>query len=399
VPVPFPADGSADTSRPRKDEAWLSARAFASACAPEGGLTPLQEFVVRGLTQALTADLVELGDITLLEPITPEAYAEANANRDRLYRIRRVQTMVLLELLLRPLPDDVTARVEAFADALGLGDDCRDMVAATRHLAAGSTEAALADFMRNGYEVLQFERSGEARPEDPGDYWVPVLDAELAARWASMEHLGPESLGRRVWEFYKGRGFNFPGTPNSVSPRLAQHDFVHVLADYGTTVESELEVFGLISRASDDPRAFTLLIQVLGLFEAGYLQAGMGLFQMDVGHLSADEDQMAIRLGDALKRGAWVAWQHNLAHGIDTGVDFLAVDWFAHADKPLDEVRSEFFLVDRAEKSAAAIAAGSVGPWEPGGISPFQATSGRAAADAEGRPYESYGAEPRLGAS
>ena len=167
-----------------------------------------------------------------------------------------------------------------------------------------------------------------------------------------------------------------------------------MLADFGTTVESELEVFGLISRATDDPRAFTLLVQVLGLFEAGYLESGMGLFQMDVGHVSADEERMATRLADAFKRGAWAAWQHNLANDTDTGIDFLAVDWFEHADLPLDEARARFFLVGRAEKSALAVDAGSVGPWERGGISPFQFESGRAAAEAEGRPYECYGAAP-----
>ena len=32
--------------------------------------------------------------------------------------------------------------------------------------------------------------------------------------------------------------------------------------------------------------------------------------------------------------------------------------------------------------------------WEKGGISPYQAEAGRTMAEAEGRPYESYGAEP-----
>src|SRR3712207_9002255 len=58
------------------------------------------------------------------------------------------------------------------------------------------------------------------------------------------------------------------------------------------------------SRASDHPRAFSLLVQVLGLFESGYLQAGMGLFEMDLGHISSDEEHMATRLADAFRRGA-----------------------------------------------------------------------------------------------
>ena len=60
-----------------------------------------------------------------------------------------------------------------------------------------------------------------------------------------------------VFRLYQSRGFVFPGLPGSAPPLLAQHDWVHVLADYGTTVESELEVFAFIARANDDMRAFS----------------------------------------------------------------------------------------------------------------------------------------------
>ena len=386
--IPFPADDAEDIARPDREEAWLNARAFVSAAAPESGLTELQEFVVRGLTQALTAELIELGDLSLLEPITPEEYAEANADRGRLYRIRRVQTMVLLELLLRPLPEEVTERVEAFAEALDLGAECRDMLAATRHLSAGATELALADFMRNGYEVMHFERSGQEPPDDPNQYWRSVEDdPELAARWAALEHCPPASLGRKVWEFYKARGFNFPGTPVSVSPHLAQHDFVHVLSDYGTTVESEIEVFALIARADEDPRSFSLLVAVLALFESGYLESGLGAFRADPDHLSAKPSDMGVRLGNAIARGGEVAWKFNATNGID----LLGVDWFARADDDLDALRMEYGFTGPGKKSLEAKVAGSAGPFEPGGITPAQVGWGTDMAAAEGRPYESFG--------
>jgi hypothetical protein len=174
---------------------------------------------------------------------------------------------------------------------------------------------------------------------------------------------------------------------------LAQHDWVHVLADYGTSVESELEVFGLIYRANDDPRAFSLLVSVLGLFEAGYLQTGMGLFEMDVGHLSNADETMAVRLADGVRRGAYAGWGWNDDHGTSTGIDFLEMDWFAEADKPLEQVRRELHIGPTSE---AARAAGSVGPFAAGGISPYQAAAGRALAEAEGREYEPYGASPPL---
>lgn len=391
-PVPFPDPEPELEPRPDPDEARLTARAMLCAASPEGGPTPLQEFVIRGLTQSLTAELIELGDLAELPPVTPQEFAEAIAHRGRLYRIRRVQAMVLLELLLHPVPDAVAERVEAFADALGVGDDCRDLVAATEHLADGSTEAALADFMRNGYEVMQQERAGAAVPADADGFWATVPDdPELAGRWAALEHLPAGSLGRRTWEFYKARGFNFPGTPNSVSPRLAQHDFVHVLADYGTTVESELEVFALIARADEDPRSFSLLVAVLALFESGYLDRGLGAFRADPGHLSADPAGMGTRLANALFRGAEVAVQAFRTSQAPAGIDLLAVDWFARADESLDDLRAEFGFSGPGAKSLEAKVAGSAGPFEPGGITLDQVGWGRDLAAAEGREYQDFG--------
>jgi hypothetical protein len=391
VSVPLPADAEANLQPPDAAELETIERALLSAAAPADGPTRLQALLVRAIGEAYTDYGV---DVTDCPPITAEEFAEAMARRTRPFRVRMVQLMLLTELVLRPLPPEVAARVEAFAEALGVGDDCRDLLAATKKLSGGSLALAMADFQRNGYETMAFERRGDAgrradelwaeAPDDPG----------LARRWADLEQCPPGSLGRRMWEFYRARGFAFPGTPGSAPPELAQHDWVHVLADFGTTVQSELEVFGLIARAVDDPRGFTLLVQVLSLFETGYAESGLGLFQRDTGHLSADDERMVVRLGDAMYRGARAAWSYNDAHGTQTGIDFLAVDWFEHAATPLDDVRRKFFLDGLAAKSDAARAAGSVGPWEPGGISPFQHRNGQEVAAAEGRPYESYGAEP-----
>ncbi len=262
------------------------------------------------------------------------------------------------------------------------------MLDATRHLSAGATELALADFMRNGYETMHFERQGEAAPDDPTQYWQAVEDdPELAGRWRALEQCPPDALGRKVWEFYKARGFNFPGTPISVSPHLAQHDFVHVLSDYGTTVESEIEVFALIARADEDPRSFSLLVAVLALFESGYLAKGLGAFRADPDHLSAKPSNMGIRLGNAIARGGEVAWKFNETNGID----LLGVDWFARADDDLAVLRDEYGFTGPGAKSLEAKLAGSTGPFEPGGVTPAQVGWGEDLAKAEGRPYESYG--------
>jgi hypothetical protein len=111
------------------------------------------------------------------------------------------------------------------------------------------------------------------------------------------------------------------------------------------------------------------------------------LFEYSVGHLSTG-DGVSVRLADAMRRGA-------LCHDCETGedsIDYLRIDWFELAPLPIDEVRERFRV---QPKSEAAIAAGSVGPRDPGGISPFQLDSGQRFADGLGVPYESFGAALR----
>ena len=65
-------------------------------------------------------------------------------------------------------------------------------------------------------------------------------------------------------------------------------------------------------------------------FVAGTLWlSGAGLFTANPGHLSTAG--MTDRLSDALRRGALLSGSH----------DFMAADWFAVADRPVDVVRKE----------------------------------------------------------
>jgi hypothetical protein len=286
--------------------------------------------------------------------------------------------MLLGEMVLVPLPQAVAARVEEYASELGVDNS---MLRIARRYATGSLGLALIDFQRGGYD-WDPERSAHLHTSAAlEEAWEMACDdPALAEKWARLSECAEGSLGLAVSRFYAARGFTFPGLLGSAPPLLAQHDWVHVLADYGSTVEAEIETFGFISRANDEPRGFALLAMVLGLFETGYLGSAAGLFAYDTGHLS--NIGMPARLADAMRRGALCA-----AHA-GNGMDLLDVDWFSHADRPLDEVRADLGIVPKASR---AIEAGSVGPWEPGGISPYQYETARAAL---GDAYDSYGAVP-----
>lgn len=370
----LPSAEATDLSPPSADEARFVARAVITAIAPESGPTPLQLVLVEAMFDALTGTSVDLG----AGPVGPVELGQRLARRNEAYRTRILQVTILGALVLRPLPDEVAGRLDAVADELEVGDG---MLAIAREYAAGSLGLAAVDFDRNGYtadwnpdsrQSLHTSTPLDEAWESAGD------DVELAERWRALEHLPEGTLGRRLTEFYRSRGFAYPGSAGSAPPLLAQHDWVHLVADYGTTVESELEVFAFIARANDDPRAFSLLAMVVSLFETGALAKAAGLFEAFPGQLS--RTGVAQRVADAMRRGAVVTGS----------VDFMDVDWFELAPLSIEDVRSHFGV---RPKSVDAIAAGSVGPWERGGISAFQLAAGEAAAAERGEPYDSYGAE------
>jgi hypothetical protein len=379
MPVPLPGPDSVLLTPPDAAEVQVTAQGVAAAVAPAGGLTDVQRVLIEALFPAMTGHAV---DVAAFEPMSAEELARALSRRDLQFRTRGVQIMLLCALVLRPLPAAVVERVAGFARELNVAEA---MIEVAQRFAAGSLGLAAVDFERNGYtadwapgDATTLHTSTELQSA-----WdTAVHDPALAARWQALEDLPAGTLGRRVWEMYRARGFEFPGRPGSAPPLLAQHDWVHVLADFGTTVESELEVFAFIARANDDPRGFGLLAMVVSLFETGALAQGAGLFEAYPGQLS--HAGVAVRLADAMRRGALV----------QGGVDFLAVDWFDIADLTVDAARDRFGV---APKDDAAVAAGSVGPWEPGGISEFQLLQGQRRAEELGATYDAFGARLRPG--
>ncbi|MEM9562811.1 MAG: hypothetical protein AAGA93_09355 [Actinomycetota bacterium] len=381
MPTPLPSPENTLLTPPDAGEVQATADGVLSAIRPDDGPTEFQALLVGAAFESLTGHLPDTAGRPV---ISPSDFAAGMANRNEAFRTRILQTMILGALVLRPLPPEVADRIESFSRELSVGDG---MLAVARRFADGDLGLAAVDFERNGYTAdWSTERSGalHASTELTDAWQQSVDDPDLAGRWHALADLPGDTIGRRIWEFYQARGFSFPGEAGSAPPLLAQHDWVHVLADYGTKVESELEVFAFIARANDDPRGFSLLAMVVSLFETGYLKTGAGLFEAFPGQLS--RDGMAVRVADALRRGA-------LTNGFDgePDIDFMGLDWFTVADRPVEELRRQLNVVP---KSQGAEAAGSVGPWSPGGISEFQYESASTRAEELGLPYDAHGATP-----
>jgi hypothetical protein len=314
--------------------------------------------MLQAVTSALTQVVV---DYTDLEPLGPEELAACLAARDMSYRQRIVHHMVLGEMVLRPLPIVVAHRVATYAKALGIEDD---FVRVARRYAQGAYGLAWMDLRRSGFvDHVQSSSDGTPHPglhaQGPA-FPAPQVDPELEARWRAFRELPAGTLGRRVWELYDSRGFAFPGAPGGAPEYLAQHDFVHVLADYGTNVRGELEVFAFIGRADPDPKGFAWLATLIGLFETGFI-ADTGFFERDVRERNVQASGMDVRLADAIRRGKIVSER--------CGTDLFDVDFHALAPRPVEDVREQLRFPG---KSAAACDLGSAGAFDRAGMSEIQ---------------------------
>jgi hypothetical protein len=339
------------------DEALLIARGIASAVEPDGGLEPAQVSLLGAVLTALTGAAV---DLSALDPLGPGELARALDQRAPEFRHRVVHHMVLGELILRPIPPEVARRVEQYAKALGIDDR---FVRVARRYAQGGFGLAWLDLHRSGF-AEHWERARkdqlktEVRLED--QLAAGVEDQALADRWMSFSDLEPGTLGRDVWDMYRSRGFGLPGSIGGASAYLAQHDFVHVLADYGTNLDGELEVFALIGRADPDPKGFAWLATLIGLFETGYV-ADAGFFSGDLRERRLDRVDMHLRIADALRRG-----QHLCER---LGVDLLEVDYHTLAAQPVAAVRAELGIAPKGEPARSA---GSPGAFDLAGMSHIQ---------------------------
>ena len=338
-------------------EVTLVARGIATAVAPESGLTDVQAALLRAIASALTGYEVEYLD---LDPLGPDELAALLERRDMDYRQRIVHHMVLGELVLRPLPQDVALRVATYAKALGIDDR---FVRVARRYAQGAYGLAWKDLRRSGFtEHLQQADMQQLHTSlGVDDPFVPAgTDPQLEECWAGFEDLPAGTLGRLAWEMYTGRGFALPGNAAGPSAFLAQHDFVHVIADYGTNLKGELEVFAFIGRADPDPKGFAWLATLVGLFETGYIE-DTGFFERDVREHQIQAEGMHHRIADGIRRGKVVCEAFK--------TDLFEVDYHALAGRPVEEVRELLYV---PEKSRDAVESGSAGLFDRAGMSLIQ---------------------------
>ena len=149
-------------------------------------------------------------------------------------------------------------------------------------------------------------------------------NAEVSQRYRQLGSLEEGTLGRELWRYYREREFELAGDPGTVPDALVEHDIMHILSGYDSSLEGELQTL-----------AFTAGMRQEDPFSALFLV----LLQYTAGRKVVPGGQLA---------GARVLFDHDkvlraLDRGRGTAVDFSAKhDFWDIMDQPIAALRERF---------------------------------------------------------
>lgn len=195
-------------------------------------------------------------DVRQLDPV-PASTVRSQIDDPRLLR-QLTNMVIVLELSMNPLPAGLAEHAEKYLLDAGLHSD---YLAIVRDTAEGHLIRLHADLLRNPWYTEQTMK-GIFRGHLAGlvrsklAYYSLAADPALAERWRSLRSCPDGSWGSEAARFYDDHGFPLPGEPGGIYEIGALHDWVHVLADYDTSPEGEIDVFVFIaSTLSQRPAA------------------------------------------------------------------------------------------------------------------------------------------------
>jgi len=315
---------------PNDDAAALTLGIVARAFDAAGGLDDLQRAILDGVTR----NAFGLDPAAMSLP-TDDDVARADAQ----VRRNAARIMAVLEFVEHPLRPEVADAVDRFGRdhglPVGLLEDAREL--SRQHFGV-----VYFDLQRHGwYEHETIRESVRGRLVELARsklaYVGVVTDSAIATRWQGLRDCADGTWGRAVADFYEMHHFPFPGERNGIYELGARHDWVHVLTDYDTSPEGEIDVFSFIAASMPDDRGVVLLAFTLGLFQNGSIRHVGGKRIPNVRTDTLSDPDAVSRMVEALERG----------HACTTDV-MGRLDLFAHKDDPLDEVRERFAIAPRS---------------------------------------------------
>jgi hypothetical protein len=301
------------------------ARALRTVLAGDGALDPAPASVI----DAVTGDV--FGQAVVATQLAPIGFDEVSRSiPDPVFRRQLVGAAVALGLTIHPPDPAVATRTRELAAALGVDEP---LLGAFERSLEGHRLWMMADFARNswfGEEVKQEVRADGIRAF--ADQLARMKghgkdDEETVARFAELASYPEQSWGRAVSDFYARHQWPLPGQHGSVPMLTTHHDWVHVASGYEASPIGELQVSAFMSAQMPEDTALSILFFAWSIYESGMIK--VPLSPGAVGTIGSDPAN-AHQVADALRRGE------------ESGVDLLDLDHWAHARRPLVEIREEF---------------------------------------------------------
>lgn len=268
-----------------------------------------------------------------LPEVWPDDLAAAFEDRDLAHFVGGL--LAVMPFVDGTVDDERISIVLRYTDAMRIDEP---YVRELAELMAGNMAWVIADISRQNLESITNHPWAEG--VDVGAWLLPytgdAVDPELAARYEALRSLPDGSFGRAFAEFYDGNGFSFPGDETALQEQFGTpHDSTHVLSGYDTTPQGELLVSTFTSTMhQEEPIAGHVLPVILSWH--------VGIRFNDVAGSTTgalDPDKL------------WVAWRR----GADCALDTFGRDWdfWAQAERPIDDIRSEGGIAPLEERYAA----------------------------------------------
>lgn len=305
--------------RPTAREAEAGLRAMKGVLAPDGMLGPVEARLLAAAQRYILGTAIEVEG---LGPIAPGALAEVVA-RPALRR-QLVGAMVVMSFASGAVSAEKRAVVEAFAAALAVE---LPELTALRHLAERRLAMLRYDVLRRMYigeaigEIWQ-ARGVRGLLETMAGFRGLRTDPAVAARYVALGALSEGTLGRALFDHYRGHGFPFPGERYGAPEVMVLHDLAHVIGGYGTDPGGEFEVAAFTAGFRRE-QSVSILLFVLCQFDLGVKVAPIAGAAAEVGLLEPERFFAALVRGSRMSVDLFDGW-----------------DPWPLMGRPLDEVRA-----------------------------------------------------------
>ena len=295
----------------------------AMACVAETGGTlaqPADVGMIRGAWRYIFGEIAEL-DWTNVGRVELQELASVVANKNQ--RIDSIKFLAVMSCI-DGVPDAAkVSNVRRYATALGVDAPYLDLLDLA---SSGHMKDALAEMTRFNMDSIT---NGQWTGGDSNAWLLPYVgphaDPALAARYHALADYPANSFGRAFHYQFTSNGYDFPGERTALNAGFSvPHDSAHVITGYNTTPRGEI----LVS-------VFTSTMHKRLPMEAHVLPV---IFMW---HLQIQINPVAGKAATLMDpENFWCAWSAGAASKVDTFAP--GWDFWAFAERPLVEVRSDF---------------------------------------------------------